>query len=85
MSYKLAIVGATGNVGSEILNILKERDFPVSDMIALASRDSHGKDISFGEEDIIKVQAIENFNLKASTLFFLVLDLMSLKLIYPKL
>ena len=46
MAYKVAVVGATGNVGREILKILAERNFPISDVVALASNGSEGKDIS---------------------------------------
>ncbi|MEQ8165068.1 MAG: aspartate-semialdehyde dehydrogenase, partial [Alphaproteobacteria bacterium] len=56
MGYKIAVVGATGNVGREILQILKERDFPVDEVAALASRGSVGREVSFGEDDVLKVQ-----------------------------
>ena len=49
MSYRIAIVGATGNVGREMLSILSERQFPVREIIALASRRSVGVEVSFGE------------------------------------
>ena len=49
MGYKIAIVGATGNVGREMLNILAERQFPVDEIVALASRRSLGTEVSFGE------------------------------------
>jgi aspartate-semialdehyde dehydrogenase len=62
MSYKVAVVGATGNVGREILDILSERNFPVREVVALASRKSIGKEVSFGEEDILKVQALEDYD-----------------------
>ncbi len=58
MSYKVAVVGATGNVGHEMLSILHERNFPVSDVIALASSKSAGREVSFGEDDL-KVQDLE--------------------------
>jgi len=61
MSYKVAIVGATGNVGHEMLNILAEREFPISEIAALASRRSQGKEISFGDR-ILKVQALEHYD-----------------------
>ena len=61
MSYKVAVMGATGNVGRELLNIVKERDFPVSDMIALASSRSAGKEISFGDSTL-KVQDLAKFD-----------------------
>ncbi|MCD8562659.1 MAG: aspartate-semialdehyde dehydrogenase [Alphaproteobacteria bacterium] len=63
MSYKVAVVGATGNVGREMLNILDERKFPVSDVIALASSRSVGREVSFGDKDI-KVQDLATFDFK---------------------
>lgn len=62
MSFKLAVVGATGNVGREILNTLAERRFPCREVVALASKRSVGKEVSYGEEDIVKVQALEDFD-----------------------
>lgn len=62
MRYKVAVVGATGNVGREILSVLAERQFPVSEVVALASRASIGKEVSFGEETILKVQALEDYD-----------------------
>ncbi len=53
MSYKVAVVGASGNVGREMLQILHERDFPISSIHALASSRSAGQGISFGDKDII--------------------------------
>ncbi|MGB8817373.1 MAG: aspartate-semialdehyde dehydrogenase [Rhizobiaceae bacterium] len=61
MSFKIAIVGATGNVGREMLNILEERGFPVSEVVALASRRSVGTDVSFGDRTL-KVKALENYD-----------------------
>tara|TARA_R110002096_G_scaffold436096_2_gene667440 strand:+ start:16064 stop:17083 length:1020 start_codon:yes stop_codon:yes gene_type:complete len=49
MSYKVAVVGATGNVGREMLNILHERQFPFSEVVALASRRSVGSEVTFGD------------------------------------
>jgi aspartate-semialdehyde dehydrogenase len=63
MTYKIAVVGATGNVGHEMLNILAERNFPVSDVIALASARSTGHEVSFGDKDL-KVQNLETFDFK---------------------
>lgn len=63
MSYKVAIVGATGNVGREMLNTLVERDFPVSEVYALASSRSAGQPVSFGDETL-KVQDLDKFNFK---------------------
>ncbi len=63
MGYKVAVVGATGNVGREILNILDERDFPADDVVALASERSVGKEVSFGDSDL-KVQNLETFDFR---------------------
>jgi len=62
MSYKIAVVGATGKVGREILKILAERKFPAREIVALASRGSVGKKVSFGELQTIVVQALEDYD-----------------------
>ena len=61
MSCSVVVVGASGNVGREILNILDERSFPVSKIAAVASRKSLGKEVSFGDQDL-KIQDIETFD-----------------------
>jgi aspartate-semialdehyde dehydrogenase len=61
MAYKVAVVGATGNVGREMLSILAERRFPASDVIALASTRSTGVDVSFGDA-ILKIKALDYFD-----------------------
>jgi aspartate-semialdehyde dehydrogenase len=61
MSFKVAIVGATGNVGREMLNILEERGFPVSEVVALASRRSLGTEVSFGDKTL-KCKVLENYD-----------------------
>lgn len=61
MSYKIAVVGATGNVGMEMMNILSEREFPVSEVHAIASRRSVGREVSFGDK-ILKCQDLETFD-----------------------
>ncbi|WP_136683289.1 aspartate-semialdehyde dehydrogenase [Falsirhodobacter xinxiangensis] len=53
MGYKVVVVGATGNVGREMLNILAEREFPIDEIAALASRKSMGTEISFGDKTVI--------------------------------
>lgn len=65
MGYNIAIVGATGNVGREVLNILHERNFPVDNIAALASSRSVGKEVSFGDDDI-KVQDLATFDFKGT-------------------
>ncbi len=62
MSYKVAVVGATGNVGREILEILAERNFPVREVVALASSRSKGKEVSFGDTEILKAQSLEDYD-----------------------
>ncbi len=52
MAFKVAVVGATGNVGREMLNILAERNFPASEVVALASNRSFGTQISFGDKTL---------------------------------
>lgn len=59
---KVAVVGATGNVGREMLSILAERSFPADEVIALASPRSVGKEVSYGEDDVLKVQNLETFD-----------------------
>ncbi|MBS6474112.1 MAG: aspartate-semialdehyde dehydrogenase [Acetobacter sp.] len=59
---KVAVVGATGNVGREMLQTLAERNFPVDEVYALASSKSVGKKVSFGEEKVLKVQNLADFD-----------------------
>src|ERR1700719_3996546 len=61
MGYKVAVVGATGNVGREMLNILDERTFPADEVVALASRRSMGVEVSFGNKTL-KVKALEQYD-----------------------
>ena len=61
MSYRIAVLGATGNVGREMLNTLYERNFPISEIYALASKRSLGVEVSFGDKNL-KVQALEDFD-----------------------
>jgi len=61
MGYRVAVVGATGNVGREVLNILAERKFPADEVIALASSRSIGREISFGDK-ILKAKNLDDFD-----------------------
>jgi aspartate-semialdehyde dehydrogenase len=61
MGYKVAVVGATGNVGREMLDIVAERGFPVDEMVAVASRRSQGTEVSFGDRTL-KVKALEGYD-----------------------
>ena len=64
MGYKVAVVGATGNVGRALLDMIVEREFPADDVIALASSRSVGTEVSLGEDDILKVQDLATFDFK---------------------
>ncbi|RMD48470.1 MAG: aspartate-semialdehyde dehydrogenase [Alphaproteobacteria bacterium] len=61
MGYRVVVVGATGNVGREMLNILAEREFPVDEIAALASRRSLGTEVSFGDRTL-RCQDLEQFD-----------------------
>ena len=61
MGYKIVVAGATGNVGREMLNILAEREFPVDEIVALASRRSLGTEISFGDKTL-KTKDLDTFD-----------------------
>src|SRR3569832_2027645 len=61
MGYKVAVAGATGNVGREMLAILAERNFPADEVVALASRRSVGTECSFGDKTL-KVKALEHYD-----------------------
>ena len=61
MGYKVVVVGATGNVGREMLNILDERQFPVDEITALASRRSLGTEITFGDTTL-KTKDLDTFD-----------------------
>jgi aspartate-semialdehyde dehydrogenase len=63
MGYKVAVVGATGNVGREMLKILAEREFPADEVFPLASRKSMGVEVSFGEHRL-KCRDLENFDFR---------------------
>ena len=65
MSYKVAVVGATGNVGREMLSVLAERAFPTREVVALASSRSVGTDISFGDA-ILKIKALDHYDFKGT-------------------
>ncbi len=66
MGYKVAVVGATGNVGRELLQIMAERNFPADEVVALASARSVGREVSYGEDDILVVQDLAKFDFKGT-------------------
>ena len=61
MGFKVAIAGATGNVGREMLNILEERGFPADEVVPLASRRSVGTEVSYGDKTL-KVKALDTYD-----------------------
>ena len=62
MGYRVAVVGATGAVGREIIKTLNERGFPVSEIVAVASARSAGQEISFGDKQVLKVRNLDTFS-----------------------
>ncbi|HLY45146.1 MAG TPA: aspartate-semialdehyde dehydrogenase [Stellaceae bacterium] len=66
MGFNVAVVGATGNVGREMLATLAERNFPADEVVALASSQSEGREVSFGEDDILTVRALDTFNFRGT-------------------
>ncbi len=64
--YKVAVVGATGAVGHEMLSILAERKFPVSEVVALASKNSAGNEVSFGEDKVLTVRDLSTYDFKGT-------------------
>ena len=63
MGFKVAVVGATGNVGREMLNILDERRFPADEVVALASERSIGTEVSFGDK-ILKCKRLDTYDFR---------------------
>jgi aspartate-semialdehyde dehydrogenase len=61
MGYKVVVIGATGNVGREMLGILAEREFPADDVAAIASRRSQGVEVSYGEKEL-RAKALEHYD-----------------------
>jgi aspartate-semialdehyde dehydrogenase len=64
MGYRVAVVGGTGNVGREMLQTLSDRKFPVDDVAVLASPRSAGSEVSFGEDQVLKVERLDQFDFK---------------------
>jgi len=62
MGYKVAVIGATGNVGREVLSIMAERNFPADEVVALASSRSIGREISYGEDQVLSVQDLDTYD-----------------------
>jgi aspartate-semialdehyde dehydrogenase len=68
MALKVAVVGATGAVGREIIKTLAERGFPVTEVVALASGRSAGQEISFGEKTVLKVRDLDRYDFAGTAL-----------------
>ncbi|HSR72037.1 MAG TPA: aspartate-semialdehyde dehydrogenase [Kiloniellales bacterium] len=64
MGYRVAVVGATGAVGREMLSTLAERAFPIDELVALASERSAGAEVSYGEDETLKVRELAKFDFK---------------------
>lgn len=62
MGYKVAIMGATGNVGRELMSIMAERNFPADEVVALASHRSVGREVSYGDDKVLTVQDLATFD-----------------------
>ncbi|MBR7159289.1 MAG: aspartate-semialdehyde dehydrogenase [Alphaproteobacteria bacterium] len=59
---KIAVVGATLSAGREILSVMAERDFPVESIVALDDREALGREVSYGEDDVLKVGILDDYN-----------------------
>lgn len=68
--YNIAVVGATGNVGRETISILSERRFPINKIHAIASSESVGKKVSFGEEGVLPIESLDGFDFKNIDIIF---------------
>lgn len=69
-NINVAVVGATGNVGRKIISVLAERNFPINKLYALASERSNGKKISFGDNDILTIESLNNFDFSKVDIVF---------------
>ncbi len=70
MGHKVAVVGATGNVGRELLTTLSERNFPADEVVALASSRSVGKEVSFGADKVLEARDLKGFDFKGFDIAF---------------
>ena len=66
MGYKVAVIGATGNVGREMLQTLVDRKFPVDEVVALASARSVGREVAFGDDKVLKIKDLATFDFKGT-------------------
>ncbi len=83
MGYRIAVVGATGNVGREMLNILDERKFPADEVIALASRKSLGTEVSYGDKTL-KTKDLDEFDFTGTDIALFAVGSDATKIYAPK-
>ncbi len=84
MSYKIAIVGATGNVGREMLNILYEKNIPATEVVAIASRESTGVEVSFGNTQTLKVLPLDSYDFAGTDIALFAISDEKAKIFAPK-
>ena len=84
MGYRVAVAGATGNVGREILSVLAERNFPIDSITPLASSDSIGQQVSFGEDDVLDIEDLANFDFSNCDIALFAVDDRLAKTYVPK-
>jgi aspartate-semialdehyde dehydrogenase len=84
MSYKIAVVGATGNVGREMLNILYEKNIPATEIVAIASRDSVGVEVSFGNVQTLKVLPLDSYDFTGTDIALFAISEEKAKVFAPK-
>ena len=82
MGYKVVVAGATGNVGREMLNILAERQFPIDEIVALASRKSLGTEVSFGDRTL-KTKDLDSFDFSGWDIAFFAVGAKATKIYAP--
>jgi len=83
-TYKIAVAGATGNVGHEVLQILSQRNFPASEVIALASQRSAGTEVSFGEDHVLKVGDLAKYDFTGTDFVFAAVETEHVKALVPR-
>lgn len=83
-TYKIAVAGATGNVGREVLQILSERGFPASEVVALASERSVGREVSFGEDKVLKVNDLAKYDFTGTDFVFAAVESDHVKQLVPR-
>ena len=83
MGYRVVVAGATGNVGREMLNILAEREFPIDEIVALASRKSLGTEVSFGDKTL-KTKDLDTFDFEGWDIALFAIGSDATKIYAPK-